>query len=94
MTTINVQVVYALAQRQTIKTVQLADGSTVRDAIVRSGVLDMHPELTLERCDLAIWGKMADLDRTLRDRDRVEICRALIADAKNARRKRARQKRK
>lgn len=86
---IDVEVVYALTHHQTVVAVQLATGATVRDAIIRSGVLDAHPEIALERCELAVWGRKADQNRVLRDRDRVEICRKLIIDPKNARRKRA-----
>ena len=90
---INVEVVYALATHQTIARVQLEDGATVRDAIVRSGVLRAHPDLALERCEVAIWGRIVSQDSIVRDRDRVEICRRLTVDAKSARKRRAAEKR-
>lgn len=93
MATIDVVVVFAFPTRQTEIAVELEQGATVRDAIVRSGILEAHPELALERCGISVWGKSSDHDRTLRDRDRVEICRALTADPKTARRQRAGQNR-
>jgi putative ubiquitin-RnfH superfamily antitoxin RatB of RatAB toxin-antitoxin module len=90
---IDVEVVFALPRCQTIIALELEEGATVRDAIVRSGILDAHPELALESCEVSVWGKISVHDRTLRDRDRVEVCRALVADPKTARRQRAGNKR-
>ncbi len=86
---INVEVVYALAHEQTLLKVRLAEGVTVEDAIRASGVLDAHPEIDLAKNKVGIFSKLVKLDETLRDRDRVEIYRPLIADPKEVRRKRA-----
>jgi len=86
---INVEVVYALPEQQPLLTVQLAEGATVEDAIRASGVLDAHPEIDLARNKVGIFSKLVKLDESVRDRDRVEIYRPLIADPKEVRRKRA-----
>jgi len=87
--TINVEVVYALPARQALLRVRLAEGATVEDAIRASGVLEAFPEIDLTRNKVGIFSKLVKLDEKVRDRDRVEIYRPLIADPKEVRRKRA-----
>jgi putative ubiquitin-RnfH superfamily antitoxin RatB of RatAB toxin-antitoxin module len=87
--TTNVEVVYALPARQALLRVRLAEGATVEDAIRASGVLEAFPEIDLARNKVGIFSKLVKLDEKVRDRDRVEIYRPLIADPKEVRRKRA-----
>lgn len=91
MNTVNlsVEVVYALPTQQSLLQVQLTPGATVEDAIRASGVLDVHPEIDLAKYKVGIFSKLVKLDDPVRDRDRVEIYRPLIADPKEVRRKRA-----
>ncbi|HBU28605.1 MAG: RnfH family protein [Thiobacillus sp. GWE1_62_9] len=86
---ISVEVIYALPDLQPILRTQLAEGATVEDAIRASGVLDAHPEIDLAKNKVGIFSKLVKLDEKVRDRDRVEIYRPLIADPKEVRRKRA-----
>ncbi|MFZ3041006.1 MAG: RnfH family protein [Thiobacillus sp.] len=86
---ISVEVIYALPTQQPLLHVQLAEGATVEDAIRASGVLDAHPEIDLAKNKVGIFSKLVKLDDPVRDRDRVEIYRPLIADPKEVRRKRA-----
>jgi hypothetical protein len=86
---ITVEVVYALPLQQPLLHVQLAEGATVEDAIRASGVLDAFPDIDLAKNKVGIFSKLVKLDETVRDRDRVEIYRPLIADPKEVRRKRA-----
>ncbi|MEW5966180.1 MAG: RnfH family protein [Pseudomonadota bacterium] len=86
---IRVEVVYALPAEQPILYVNLAEGATVEDAIRASGVLDAHPDIDLAKNKVGIFSKLVKLDEKVRDRDRVEIYRPLIADPKEVRRKRA-----
>jgi putative ubiquitin-RnfH superfamily antitoxin RatB of RatAB toxin-antitoxin module len=87
--TIQVEVVYALPAEQTLLRVTLAEGATVEEAIRASGVLDAFPQIDLARNKVGIFSKLVKLDEKVRDRDRVEIYRPLIADPKEVRRKRA-----
>ena len=87
--TIRVEVVYALPQKQEIFATNLPDGSTVRQAVEASGVLQKYPEIDLAKNKLGIFAKLAKPDAVLRDRDRVEIYRPLIADPKEVRKQRA-----
>lgn len=89
MPQIKVEVIYALADHQTIVHVQLDLRSTVRQAIDASGILHAHPEIDLEHTTVGIWSKSASLDDSLLDGDRVEIYRPLIADPKIVRRRKA-----
>ncbi len=82
-----VEVVYALPQQQERITLELAPGSTVLDAIEASGLLQRLPQREFERA--GIWGRPVSPGTALRDGDRVELYRPLIADAKKVRRARA-----
>ncbi len=64
---------------------RLAEGATLADALRASGVLQRH-QLGLEGLRTGIWCKARELDAPLRDRDRVEVYRALSVDPKEARR--------
>lgn len=86
---INVEVVYALPHEQALLKVQLPQGVTVSEAIRLSGILEKHSEIDLGRNKFGIYGKLAKADAMLRDKDRIEIYRPLLADPKEVRRKRA-----
>lgn len=86
---IHVEVVYGRQARQKVATVMLDEGATVRDAVERSGLLAEFPEIDLAKNKLGIWNKLAKADAVVRDKDRVEIYRPLIADPKEVRKQRA-----
>lgn len=88
---ISVEVVYALPHIQTLLIVKLSQGATVDEAIKLSGILEMHPEINLDNDKFGIFGKLSKADAVLRDRDRIEIYRPLLADPKEIRRQRAKQ---
>jgi putative ubiquitin-RnfH superfamily antitoxin RatB of RatAB toxin-antitoxin module len=85
-----IEVVYSLPGQQFVVQVEVPDGALVQDAIERSGLLTEHPEMDLAGLNkVGIWNKLAKLDSVVRDGDRVEIYRPLIADPKEVRRQRA-----
>jgi uncharacterized protein len=86
---ITVEVLYALPHEQSLLKVNVQQGSTLADAIKQSGILEKYPEIDLASNKLGIFGKLTKQDVVLRDRDRVEIYRPLIADPKEIRKKRA-----
>ena len=86
---LSIEVVYALPQKQEMFTVKLPEGATVRQAIEACGVLQKYPEIDLAKNKLGVFAKLAKPDALLRNRDRVEIYRPLIADPKELRRPRA-----
>jgi uncharacterized protein len=84
-----VQVVYALPGAQEVVEVELEQGATVDAALNASGILARHREIDLKTQRIGVWGRPVTLATEVRDRDRVEIYRALSADPKQARRRRA-----
>ena len=86
---LRIEVVYAAPERQARYALELPDRATVRDAIEASGVCADFPAIDLAANRVGIYGKLAALETTLRDRDRVEILRPLAIDPKEARRRRA-----
>jgi len=86
---INVEVAYALPEKQVIRAVNVDAGTTIGAAIVQSGIMMDYPDLELEDAKVGIFGKAAVMTTVLSDGDRVEIYRPLIADPKEVRRKRA-----
>jgi putative ubiquitin-RnfH superfamily antitoxin RatB of RatAB toxin-antitoxin module len=88
---ITVEVVYATAERQELRKVELPVGATMLDAVAASGISERVGDLDLAGCALGIFGKLvADPQaRQLEQGDRVEIYRPLLADPKEVRRLRA-----
>ncbi len=88
---INVEVAYALPEKQVIRAVNVDAGTAIGAAIVQSGIMMDFPELEfeLEDAKVGIFGKAAAMTTVLSDGDRVEIYRPLIADPKEVRRQRA-----
>ncbi len=84
-----IEVVYPLPEEQIIFQANVAEGSSVRDGIVASGVLAHYSQLVLEELTTGIFGKLAPLSTPLRARDRIEIYRPLLADPKEVRKQRA-----
>lgn len=89
---IEIEVVYAKPDEQAILTVQLTEGSTVKDAVEQSGFVKRFPELALTELTVGIFSTVCKLDHPVRKGDRVEIYRRLIHDPKEARRQRALKK--
>lgn len=86
---IAVEVAYALPEKQYLQRVTLDDGATVEQAIVASGLLDLRDDIDLNVNKVGIYSRPAKLLDVVRDGDRVEIYRPLIADPKELRRQRA-----
>lgn len=89
-----VEVAYAKPDHQVILELDVEQGCTLEQAIKQSGVLEQFPEIDLSQNKVGVFGKLAKLNDTLREKDRVEIYRPLIADPKESRRKRAAKKEK
>ena len=89
---IHVQVCFAKPDLQFLCDLSLPIGATVHQAIEHSGLLLQVPEVDFSTCRVGIYGKLKTLDTALRDHDRIEIYRPLIADPKESRRRRADKK--
>lgn len=90
--TIPVEVAYAKPEQQVIIPMRVRPGTTLIEAIKESGILAQFPEIDIESGKFGIFSKISKPDTVLREKDRVEIYRPLIADPKESRRKRAEKK--
>ena len=88
---INIEVAFALPTKQTLLSLQVANDASIEAAIEQSGILAMYPEIDLGKNKVGIWSKNKKLHDILRDGDRIEIYRPLIADPKAVRKRRAEQ---
>lgn len=91
MTSIRVAVAWASATAQEVVCVTLPAGATVADAIAASDAF-ARAGIDARLAGYAIYGQAARSDTPLRDGDRVEITRPLVADPKDLRRSRARDR--
>jgi len=86
-----IEVAYALEKEQTLLSLEVDEGTTLKQAVEISEILDKYPKINLKIDKTGIFGKIAKLDVVLREKDRVEIYRPLIADPKKVRKERAAQ---
>ena len=84
-----VEVAYALPDKQSLISLEVEEGTTIKEAIEASGVLDTYNQIDLTRDKVGIFSKFATLETVLREKDRIEIYRPLIADPKKVRKERA-----
>jgi uncharacterized protein len=85
---IDIEVVLALPDCQTIVALKVPVGTALRQAIIASGIERAHPEIEWASIGTAIYGVSALPTTVLHAHDRIEICRPLIAEPKQARRRR------
>ncbi|MDR9614291.1 RnfH family protein [Providencia rettgeri] len=89
MSDLSIEVTYALPEKQFLLSVKVADGTTIEDAIIASGILALRDDIDLKKNKVGIYSRPAKLTDKVQDGDRIEIYRPLIADPKELRRKRA-----
>lgn len=85
--TIAVEVLLALPQRAWSVMLSLADGATVGDALEHATA--QLPQLAETGWRYGIHGRLVTLKTLLRDGDRIELLRPLLADPMDQRRRRA-----
>jgi len=88
---IHVEVAYALPDKQVIIPLEVEPGTTLEQAVALSGITKEFPEIDLSVNKVGIFSKLSKRDAVLREHDRVEIYRKLIADPKKVRKERAAQ---
>ncbi|AMG03912.1 RnfH family protein [Vibrio mimicus] len=88
---IQVEVVYALPHEQRVLKLVVEQSATVEEIIRTSGILQMYSEIDLAVNKVGIFSRNVKLNAKVRDKDRIEIYRPLLADPKEIRRKRAEQ---
>ena len=91
---LRIEVVHCPAPGQVDRTrLDLPAGSSLADALHASGVLGRHGMDPWALPPVGVWGRIAAPQTLLRDRDRVEVYRALTVDPMEARRRRQRPRR-
>ena len=86
---IEVEVAYVLPHSHALRRIELEADATIADAIAASGISVDFPEIDPAKNRVGIFGQRLTSEAPLRDGDRVEIYRPLIADPKDTRRRRA-----
>ena len=86
---LEIEVAYAKPEQQVIMALQVPEGTTAKQAIDASGLLDRFPEINCSEIKAGIFGCACTLDQPLKQGDRIEIYRPLLHDPKEARRQRA-----
>ena len=84
-----VEVAYALSNKQGLISIEVENGTTLKEVVLASGILESFEEIDLSKDRVGIFSKFATLETVLREKDRVEIYRPLIADPKKVRKERA-----
>jgi len=86
---ISLEVAYGTPEKQALLEVVVEKGTTVEQAILASGIIKRFPDINLEILKVGIWNRTCKLTDLPKKGDRIEIYRPLIADPKEARRRRA-----
>ena len=85
----HIEVAYALPTKQSLVDVAIKEGATVEEVIQASNLLNEYPDIDLSSTKVGIWSRVVKLRDTVKDGDRIEIYRPLIADPKEIRKRRA-----
>jgi len=86
---IRVEIVYAQQQGSIVKSIKVAPGALIADALRLAALDEDFQGVDLANATVGIYGSVASRDRPLKDGDRIEIYRPLAEEPKLARRKRA-----
>ncbi|MCX7544577.1 RnfH family protein [Marinicella gelatinilytica] len=86
---LNIELIYATPEQQELITLSIESGATIEQAINQSGVLIQFPDIDLSKNKVGIFSQVKPLDYVLKNGDRIEIYRPLIADPKAKRREKA-----
>lgn len=70
---------------------KLPAGASVGDALLASGWIERDAAALRGDLTTSVWGRPAGRDQRLLDGDRIELCRPLAVDPKEARRLRYRE---
>ncbi len=87
MSTIKIEVAFALPDRQWLKSLTVTASKTAREIISESGLRASVPDFDFDNCLVGIWGREIEWSTLLRDGDRLEVYRPLELDPREARRR-------
>jgi putative ubiquitin-RnfH superfamily antitoxin RatB of RatAB toxin-antitoxin module len=86
MSEFEVEIVFALPDRQSLQSIPVASGETVADVVAKSGLREDYPEIEIDSLAVGIWGREADRTQHVKEGDRIEVYRPLEMDPREARR--------
>jgi putative ubiquitin-RnfH superfamily antitoxin RatB of RatAB toxin-antitoxin module len=86
---VKIEVAYAGPEGQWLVALDVAEGTSALEAVLRSGIPGRLPGFDPTSARLGVFARPVGHDSRLREGDRVEIYRPLLADPKSARRSRA-----
>ena len=86
MADIDVEVAFALPDRQWLRSLRVPTGKTVGEVIGECGLSAAFPDIDFSGYASGVWGRETGKSTVLRDGDRVEVYRPLDLDPREARR--------
>jgi hypothetical protein len=86
MTEMEVEVVFARPETQSLVSVSVPPGSSVAMVIDASGVEALYPDERFDQLEVGVWGRIVDRARVVVAGDRVELYRPLQIEPREARR--------
>jgi putative ubiquitin-RnfH superfamily antitoxin RatB of RatAB toxin-antitoxin module len=86
---LSIEITYGLPQRQSLISLSVKPNTSVEQAILQSGILSLYSDIDLTKNKVGIWNRTCKLEQELKNGDRIEIYRPLIADPKEIRKLRA-----
>ena len=89
---LTVTLCYATPTGEILRELRVAPGTTLGAALTASGLLAEVPGFDLATDPVGIFGKKTPRETVLREHDRIELYRPLVADPKDSRRRRAQKK--
>jgi putative ubiquitin-RnfH superfamily antitoxin RatB of RatAB toxin-antitoxin module len=92
--TIHIEVAYATTKEQIIIPLEVPATIIAEQAIEKSEILNKFPKIDLTKHKVGIFSRICTLKTALREGDRLEIYRPLIADPIESRKQRAAQNKK
>jgi putative ubiquitin-RnfH superfamily antitoxin RatB of RatAB toxin-antitoxin module len=84
-----IEIIYATIEAQDLLVLQVAESATIQDCIDQSDLMNLYPEIDLVKMKVGIFSQVKPLNHVVKEGDRIEIYRPLIADPKAVRRKKA-----
>lgn len=82
-----VEVVFALADRQSLQIVRVTPGASVAEVVSKSGLHAAFPGSDIDGLAWGVWGREVPRNQAVKEGDRIEIYRPLELEPREARRR-------
>ena len=86
---IDIEVVYGIPTKQVLLSVSVPEGSSIEECLKLSEITKYFPEIIINEAKVGIFSHLEKLSTIIKEWDRIEIYRPLIADPKEMRKLRA-----